>query len=160
MPTFDTTTYTAQKPDRSNPSRLLSPNIASGEVEFAIIPYTAAGTETAADVIRLGYLPAGCIPIPELSKVTFSADPGTTLLLDVGTDADLDGWCDGITASAGGQVEFGSSSPMPAWLVATPLVEDSATPGLALVKATLAATSATITASVIWYFVLAFKRGR
>lgn len=157
MPTFNTALYNLQKSDRANTSRLAAPNVASGSVEFAVIPYTADGTETAADVINLCVLPAGVIPLPQLSKVTFSADPGTTLLLDVGTADNLDGWADGITCSSGGQVEMGS--PAAAWLAQTPLVPDAGA-GNAVVKATLAATSATITAAVTWYFTLAYKRGR
>lgn len=158
MATLTTAAYTAQIETRANPMRLADPNIISGEVEFAVVPYTLVGTEAAADVINLCLLPAGAIPLPHLSKVTCSADPGTALVLDVGTAADLDGFADGLVLSAGGQVEFGSSSPMPAWLTQTPFVADTGS-GNAIVKATLV-TATTLTAAVVLYFNLAWKRGR
>ena len=157
MATFNSTEYTAQGESRANPSRLGDPNISSGSVEFAIVPYTLAGTEAATDTINLCLLPRDCIPVPALSKVV-CADPGTTLTLDIGTSNDADGFADGIVLSAGGQVEFGTSSPLPAWLAQTPLVPDTGS-GNAVIKATVV-SAASLTASVVLYFVLAWKRGR
>ena len=94
MATFASVHYALQKEDRANPSRLSTPNVASGRVEFAYIPYALAGTEAANDIINLCVLPAGAVPIVPLCHVTCSADPGTTLTLDVGTAGDPDGLAD------------------------------------------------------------------
>jgi hypothetical protein len=157
MATFNTDFYTATKEARVATGRLGAPNIQSGDVQFAVIPYTLAGTEAAADVINLCLLPAGAIPIPGLSKVV-SADPGTTLTMDVGTAADLDGYADGLVLSAGGQIEFGTSSPLPAWNTQTPIVADTGS-GNAIVKATVV-SAGTLTASTVLTFILAWKLGR
>lgn len=156
MATFTTALFDAQDTARANTSRLAAPNIASGEIEFARIPYTLAGTEAANDVIKLGVLPAGAIPIPQLSEV-FSADPGTTLTLDVGTADDPNGFADTIVLSAGGKVNF-TSGTAPAWLTQTPVVPDSGS-GNAVLYATVKSAN-TLTASVVLYFLIAFKRGR
>jgi hypothetical protein len=157
MPTFDSTQYTAQKADRTNTSRLASPNVSSGDVQYAMIPYTLAGTEAAADIINLCVLPSGVIPVPALSRVVCSADPGTTLTVDIGTADNADGWADGIVLSAGGIVECASAT-MPAWLAKTTLVPDTGS-GNAVVYATVA-SAASLTASVVLYFLLAYKVGK
>jgi hypothetical protein len=157
MATFETSHYAASKPDRTNSSRLAPANVASGQVEFAVIPYTLAGSEAANDIINLGILPEDVIPVPQLSRVVCSADPGTTLTLDIGTADNTDGWADGIVLSSGGVVECASAT-MPAWLAATALVPDSGK-GDAVVYATVASAN-TLTAAVVLYFVLAYKRGR
>jgi hypothetical protein len=158
MPTFTTSQFDSQTPSRANTSRNAQPNITSGTVEYAVIQYSLAGTEAAADIIKLCLWPAGVIPIPSLSKVTCGADPGTTLTMDVGTVADPDGFADGLVLSAGGQIEFGSSSPMPAWLAQTPLVADAGT-GNAEVYATVVSAN-TLTAATVLTFTLAYKRNR
>lgn len=157
MPTFNSDQYLLQVSTRANPSRLAPPNVASGDVQFAVIPYTLAGTETAADIINLTVLPQGAIPIPQLSSVVCSADPGTTLTLDIGTAANPDGWADGIVLSAGGKVECASAT-MPAWLTQTPIVPDTAK-GTADVYATVA-SDASLNAAVVLTFTLAYKLGR
>lgn len=157
MASFDTTLYGQQKAARTNTSRLAPPNVGSGDVEFAVIPYALAGTEAAADTINLTVLPGGVIPIPSLSHVVCSADPGTTLTLDIGTAANADGWADGIVLSAGGKVECASAT-MPAWLAQTTVVPDTGS-GNAVVYATVASAN-TLTAAVVLYFVLAYKLGR
>lgn len=157
MAIHTTSLFNSQDPARANTSRLADANIASGDVEFAVIPYTLKGTEAATDTIKLCVLPAGCIPVPQLSSVTCSADPGTTLTLDIGTVADPDGWADGITMSNGGKVECASAT-MPAWLAPT-LLEPDPVSGNAVVSA-IVDSAAALTASVVLYFTLAFKRGR
>lgn len=156
MATFETSQYALEKATRANTSRNAPANIASGRVEYANIAYTLAGTEAANDIINLMVIPAGMIPIPQLSSVTCSADPGTTLTLKIGTAADDDGWANGIVLSAGGQVAC-TNTNIPAWVAQTPIVPDTGV-GNAVVKATVASAN-TLTASVVLYFVLAFKRG-
>lgn len=157
MAEFNTAVYTAMAEDRANGARLADPNIMSGDVEFAHIPYTLAGTEAANDTINLFLLPADAIPLPSLSSVTCSADPGTTLTLDIGSAENPDGFADGITLSSGGQVWFNSGT-IPAWIAQTPAVEDTGS-GNAKIYATVA-SAATLTASVVLYFTIAWKRGR
>jgi hypothetical protein len=157
MPTFHTTHYNQQKADRANPARLAPSNVSSGDIEIAVIAYTLLGTEAANDILNLCVLPQGCIPVPSLSSVVCSADPGTTLTLDIGTTADADGWADGIVLSSGGKVECASAT-MPAWLAKTPLVPDTGS-GNAVIRATVA-SAASLTAEVVLHFTLAYKRGR
>jgi len=158
MATFNTAQYALQSETRANPGRLAPKNVASGDVEFAVIPYTLLGTEAAADVLNLCLLPNDCIPMPMLSKVVCSGDTGSALTVDVGTAADLDGFADGLVLENGGQVEFGTSNPMPAWMAQTPIVPDTGS-GNAVLKATLV-TATGLTAGVILRFVIAWKRGR
>lgn len=158
MATFETSVYAASKPDRSNPSRLAPPNNASGNVEYVRCKYTLLGTEAANDIINLCILPVDAIPVPGLSFV-FSADPGTTLTMDIGTADNPDGWADGLVLSAGGKIDcLSGSSPAPAWVEPTPLVADTGTlnkNGSAVVYATVASAN-TLTASVVLYFTLAY----
>lgn len=159
MATFTTATYTAQDPARANPSRLLDKNIASGDVEFAIIPYVLAGTEAANDVIDLCILPAGVIPIPQLSKCTCDTDPGTALTLKVGTAASSTGWAAAVAMTVPGDVAFCvAGATQPVWLPATPLAPDVGS-GNAVVFATIT-TATALTAGAIVYFLLAYKKGR
>ncbi|SKB08735.1 hypothetical protein SAMN02745166_05014 [Prosthecobacter debontii] len=162
MPTFETPIYGQQKPDRSNPGVLAPANIVSGDVEFAIIPYTLVGTEAASDIIKLCLLPKDVIPLPHLSSLMCSDDPGTALTLDVGTAADADGWGNGVALTTAAKVEFcsitGTAANIPAWLVPTPLAPDTGS-GNAVVYATVM-TATALTAGVIVYFVLAYKRGK
>ncbi|SKA88909.1 hypothetical protein SAMN02745166_01506 [Prosthecobacter debontii] len=159
--TFETPIFALQKKDRANTSRLAPPNIASGDVEFAIIPYTLTGgtDEAAADIIKLCVLPKDVIPLPHLSSIICDADPGTAFTVDVGTADNPDGWGDGVALTTAGKVEFcAAAHTMPAWLAQTPLVPDSGS-GNAEVFATVV-TSTSPTAGVNVIFVLAYKRGR
>lgn len=164
MPTFNSALYNLEKPTRANPARLTTANIAGGELNLVVIQYPLAGTEAAADVINLCILPKGAVPVPGLSRVVCSQDPGTTLTLDVGTvDAttgDPDGWADGIVLSAGGIVEFASvAGTTLAWLLAeTPLEGDTGSAN-SVVAATVASAN-TLTAGTILYFHLVYKVGR
>lgn len=157
MATFNSAQYALQVSTRANPSRLAPPNVASGDVQYAVIPYALAGTEDVADIVNLCVLPQGAIPIPQLSNVVCSADPGTTLTLDIGTAANPDGWADGIVLSSGGQVAC-TNTAIPAWVTQTPIVPDTGK-GTADVYATVASAS-TLTADVVLTFTLAYKLGR
>jgi hypothetical protein len=167
MPTtFTTTVYDAQAHTRTNKSRLAAANLASGDVEFAIIPYplTAGTDEAAADLIDLCVLPAGAIPLPALSSITCDADPGTAFTVDVGNAANPDGWGDGVALTAAGKIEFcAAAHTAPAWLAQTQLeadtVEAGAGPGNTKIYATVV-TSTSPTAGVNLVFTLAYKRGK
>jgi hypothetical protein len=160
MPTFATAFYTATKEARLATGRLGASNISSGTVEYAVIPYVLAGTEAAADVINLCLLPAGVIPVPELSKMVCMSDPGTAFTVKIGTAADDDGWAVSLAATVAGAVEtLISGGTAPAWMVTpTPLVADTGS-GNAIVKATVS-TATAITATTVIHFILAYKRGR
>jgi hypothetical protein len=61
------------------------------------------------DTFQLFDLPPGAVVVPELSSITASADPGTTLTVDVGDAANPDRYCDGANLgalSAAGNVSF------------------------------------------------------
>lgn len=164
--TFTTDFFAAQDAARSNPGVLPDANIGSGDIEFAVIPYTlTSGTdEAAADIIELMILPAGSIPIPQLSSITASADPGTAFTVDVGNASNPDGWGDAVALTVAGKVEFCTpSGTMPAWLAETRLSADATEAGAGQGNTRIYATvdtSTAPTAGVILYFTLAFKRGR
>lgn len=160
MPTFDSAHYDLQDPARANTSVAAPSNVASGSVEFAVIPYTLAGTEAANDLINLCLLPAGIIPIPGLSSMVQGATVGTALTLDIGTAANDDGWGDAVAGlTTDGKVEFTAAAHTPpAWNTATQLVADTGS-GNALVYATVK-TATSLTAGTVLTFILAYKRGR
>jgi hypothetical protein len=160
MATFNSALFSAQDETRVATGRLAEPNLASGTVEFAIVPYTLAGTEDEAtpDIIKLCLLPAGAIPIPELSAVICETDPGTALTLDVGTAADPDGWLRGLAFTVAARLGA-MDGTLPAWLTTkTPIVADTGS-GNAVVYATVALGTA-LTAGTKLQFVLAWKRAR
>ena len=157
MAVFETTLYAAQDPLRANISRLAAPNLAGGDIEFATITYSMVDTEAATDTINLALLPAGCIPVPALSSVV-CANPGTALVIDIGTAADVDGWADGAILSSGGEVKCNSAANA-AWNAPTPLVADDATDDNAMVYATVM-TATSLSGTVDLIFTLAYKRGR
>jgi hypothetical protein len=68
----------------------------------------------AGNTIQLLDLPAGAVIVPQLCSVTPSANPATTLTLDVGDSGDADRYADGIVLNGVGQVMFSSAAPYPA----------------------------------------------
>lgn len=161
MPTFETALYATQKPTRANPSRLAVQNGPSSEIQFAIIPHTCT-TETTADLINLCVLPAGAVPVPELSGVCCVTDPGTLLTVSVGSAALTTGWISAMALTAPGMVYAAAvGQTMPGWLLPTPLVADSAfvDAGSTKIYATLGTVTALTNPTVI-YFVLAYKLAR
>lgn len=71
---------------------------------------TTDGSVTANDLWFLCDLPPGAVLEPSLSYVTCSADPGTTLTLDIGHSGNTDEYADGIVLSSGGRVNFASGT--------------------------------------------------
>ena len=67
--------------------------------------YALLGTEAATEKIRLCRNIAGMQLLIDQSNVTVE-NPGTALVLDIGDDANPDGYVDGLTVSAGGQFLF------------------------------------------------------
>lgn len=160
MPTtFTTAQYDAQAASRTNTSRNASHDVSHGKVEFAVIPYVlTSGTDEAAnDLINLCVLPAGVIPVPELSFCNCDVDPGTALTVDVGTAANDDGWGDGVAMTDKGKIDFTAAAhTAPAWSVPTPLVADTGS-GNAIVYATVKTATAPVAGAIVT-FVLAYKR--
>jgi hypothetical protein len=115
---------------------------------YANLTYTLAAL-AANDVIELFNLPPGAEIVPQLSHVT-SADPGTTLTLDIGDAGDADRYADGISLNSGGQVAFCSGTLPVAY--ATPFHDNKETMIRALVTA-----ATTITAGVKLVFTIAYR---
>lgn len=151
--TYYTNNYNAQKETRANPARLADANVASGSVEFAVVPYPVVALAVG-DVIFVGLIPAGSIPVPQLSDVTSTASVGS-VQLDLGTAEDPDGWAKSITLAAGKVAATAGTSP--AWLAPTKLAADAGSGNVA-VYATVATGSASVGATL--YFTLAYKRNR
>lgn len=84
-----------------------------GLLLLATAVVTLSGSTATNDTIQLVDLPAGAVPVPQLSHVTASADPGTDLELNIGTSDDEDLLADGLVLSSGGQVAF-TAGTMPA----------------------------------------------
>lgn len=159
MPTFTTAFYDTQKPTRTtNITRLAAANVASGDIQVARLRYPLVGTEAAADIVLLGILPVGAIVIPGLSYV-FSADPGTTLTVDIGYEDDRDAFGDGLVLSSGGQINFLTSSPAPSSLATQPITAVGTTypPGTVIMTVVSANT---LTAAVIVYVTITYKLGK
>jgi hypothetical protein len=158
MATFDTSVYTAQKSDRTNTSRNAAPNLVSNDIQFATVSITTTTGYATNDIIRLCVLPAGSIPVPQLSFVTTDIAVDS-LTIDVGTAANTDGWADGVVLGAAvGNLQFCAAGiTQPAWVAETPLVADTGS-GNAIVYATVMADSTPAAATLT--FVLAYKRGR
>jgi hypothetical protein len=114
------------------------------------ISYTLLGTEAANDTIQLFDLPAGSVIIPALCWVT-CADPGTTLTLDIGDAADPDRYADGIVLSAGGNVNFASTLPVPAGIT-TPFCPTTTSRVIVTV-----ASANTLTATTVLNFCVVYR---
>ncbi len=156
MATFKTDIYNEQDASRVNPSRLLNADKVSGDVQWAAIPYVIDGDEVQGDVIKLGILPAGVIPVPQLSKID-SPLLNPYLLISVGTAADADGWC--VDAQTGSDAD---SFPPGVWRVPTVLAPDTGsgnTEILATITNTMGVDSGGFAGETIM-FILAYKLGR
>lgn len=114
MATTNSTVYAKQiNPTMAN--RLTSPQSLSLNNRTFEFVYTMLGTETAGDVINLVKLPLGAIVDPTLSTVvndgaatTLTIDVGDDDVLGVGTAADADRYCDGISVASAGITRFDS----------------------------------------------------
>ena len=120
----------------------------SGVVLYLRDSYTLTGSEAANDLIYLPELPPGSTIVPQLCSVT-SADPGTTLTLDVGDSGDSDRYAAGIVLSAGGRIEF-TSGTLPA-AVGTPYRLTAPTQPIVKI-----ASANTLTANVKLNFVIGY----
>jgi hypothetical protein len=109
MANFDSALYTAQAAAVSDYSS--APNLKDygGNVHYLHASITLTAATADADLLRIGYLPTGAKVVPAASKAQCHADPGTTLVLDVGISSDVDLFADGIVLSAGGAIAFDST---------------------------------------------------
>lgn len=149
MATFKSDLLTAADSVSVSDQQAIEGDRIGGMVLYAFASYTLAGTEAADDIIALADIPADCVVLPQLSKVTCGADPGTALVLDIG-DSDVDRYADGIALSSGGQVEF-TSGTMPV-AVATPYRMTAKTRVNAKVI-----TATSLTAAVELTFTIAYR---
>lgn len=82
---------------------------AGGILTFYNVEVAFTSSVQANDTFQLIDLPPGAVIVPELCSITASADPGTTLTIDVGDAANPDRYCDGANLgalSAAGNVSF------------------------------------------------------
>lgn len=109
MANFDTALYTAQAAAVGDISQ--APNLKSygGALHYLHATVTLTSATADADLIRIGYLPPSAKVVPAASKAQCHADPGTTLVLDIGISTDTDLFADGIVLSGGGAVAFDST---------------------------------------------------
>lgn len=129
----------------------------AGDLKLATVQVTLPSGVAGSDTFQLCDLPAGAVPVPQLSHAT-CPNPGTTLTLDIGysdtneggSNTDADGLADGIVMSSGGQVGF-CSATQPA-TVATPYRCTRKT----RIYAT-AASASSVTAGVVVSFTIAYR---
>jgi hypothetical protein len=118
----------------------------SGELTLTVPVVVTLKTAMAADdTIQLADLPAGAILVPQLSKATCVANPGTSLVVDIGDAADDDRYADGLTLTTAGEDVFFTDDSIPA-AVATPYRPSEGTRIFATVKT---ATSITDDATLL-----------
>ena len=105
MATINSDTYTLQT--ASIETSQVPNNYRLGKPVVMYTAKIACGTsfDAAADTANLFIVPAGMLPVPELSSVTCD-DFGTTFTVDIGTSDDADCYADGISLAAAGSVAF------------------------------------------------------
>jgi hypothetical protein len=151
MATFNSTLVTADA------ARLMSAGLrdgddANGKLTVATANVTLTSATAANDILNIipaGLLPIGAVVVPQLCSVT-SADPGTTLTLDIGYAANPDAYADGITLSAGGQIAF-TSGTLPAAVTTPVRITGAADAIYATVMTANTVTDATVLTFIIAY---------
>jgi hypothetical protein len=126
-----------------------------GDLRFYNVEVLTTTGTAANDTFQLFDLPPGCVIVPELSKITASGDPGTTLTIDVGDSGDPDRYCDGANLgalSAAGVVEFLAPAIPAAVLTAYRPTETTR------IYAT-AATAGTVSAVTLKFSIVVRKKG-
>jgi hypothetical protein len=152
MATFNSDLVTSAA-ERLPSNRLRDGDTANGKLTLATANVTLTGATATSDILQIIpalNLPVDAVVVPQLCSVTCSADPGTTLTLDVGYAANPDAYADGIVLSSGGQVAF-TSGTIPA-AVGTPVRTDAD----GAIYATVASAS-TITNGTILTFIIAYR---
>ncbi len=114
----------------------------NGSLLWTVATLTLPSSTATNDTIDLTpALPPGATVIPALCRAVCHADPGTTLVLDIGDAADPDRYADGLVLSSGGDVPFhtpaipaGTTSPLQ-------LTTDTALTALVTSASTITASS-------------------
>lgn len=75
MATLNTATYANQigSATSSAAKSLPQAKLANGKLRYAIVPYTAVGTEADGDIINIVKLKEGAVPVPSLCRIITSA---------------------------------------------------------------------------------------
>lgn len=107
-------TLTTDLIDKIDSTSIADKQHGTGEILLHLKAVSEAITSIAADdTIEICELPAGATLIPERCSVSCE-DPGTSLVIDIGTEDDPDQFADAIVLSAGGNVTFaGAVGSMP-----------------------------------------------
>lgn len=152
MASYSTTLATAQAAALTNFSQRPDALNAGGAevIHHVRTSYTLLGTEADTELLSLAVLPAGARVLPHLCRCTPSADPGTTLVLDIGTDGDADAFADGLTLSTGAAALF-TAPAEPAAVLNDRRIGDSNLGSDCTVKAKFMSPS-TLTAGVVLNF--------
>lgn len=90
----------------------------SANLRFVYATIIIGSALAANDILELATLPQGARVLPHLSSAICHADPGTALVLDIGTSADVDRFADGLVLSSGGSVPF-TTPAIPAGVTAS-----------------------------------------
>ena len=150
MANYDSTQEGQQPALVTNPALFEARPAACAPLFHAFITYPlSSGTEELAnDTIDLIDLPVGATLVPHLCSV-YSADPGTTLTIDVGYAANPDAYADGIVLSAGGLVNFTSATAPSGALALEPMTTSQ-------LYATVA-SAGTLTDAVVLTFCIVYR---
>lgn len=81
----------------------------TGKSQKASALYTLPANLVAGDIIRIAKLPSTA-EVDCFESSIFCEDPGTTLTLDIGDDADADRYSDNLALASGGHYRFSASS--------------------------------------------------
>lgn len=122
MATIKSDLVTAQESASANYGATIAGDDMTGVILAANVKVTVPATIAANDIIML--VPAEAIPVGAVVEVldcgVFAAtDPGTSLVLDVGTATNDDAFADALDLTAAGYKAFSASGTVPA-AIATP----------------------------------------
>jgi membrane-bound inhibitor of C-type lysozyme len=150
MAAFSSDLYTLEVAAAADMSQ--SPNLHDygGPVQVISAKVTLTDATADADTINICYLPAGARVIPGLSKAQCGADPGTTLVLDIGISGDTDKYADGIVLSADGDGVAWDSGTTAALQAATPARLSARTLVFATIPTSGASTVTNNTTVTFW----------
>jgi hypothetical protein len=145
MPTFKSTTKTAQ--EESYYKRNVQPSYRTlqSDLKIARFPYTFAGTEATNDIIVLGALGITCRIIPELSRIR-----DTNSAVDSDVSMKLNVLLNGVTSTdLSGTVAFDQSSIAFTEIAQTELVRLAPTDDLRLIISDAAIGSVLVNGTIV-----------
>ena len=140
----------AARASKLSTAGLVNGALYNGSLMYTVATLTLPSSTATNDTIDLTpALPAGATVIPAYCRAICHADPGTTLVLDIGDAADPDRYADGLVLSSGGDVPFH-----------TPAIPAGTTSPLQLTTATaltaLVTSASTVTADSKITFIIAY----